>query len=85
MTRTALRHMLSALAAVALVSAFANSPASAQGWDHGNGIRGTLFPPVQAGGAAEGSNGLAAKKHSQRSKSISDPGVQKELSLSDEQ
>jgi hypothetical protein len=31
MTRTAIRHSLSALAAVALVSTFANSPTSAQG------------------------------------------------------
>jgi hypothetical protein len=85
MTRTVIRPRLSALAVLVLVSAFAASPASAQGWDYGNTIRGTLFPPVQAGRAAEGPKGLAAKKHSQRSKSISDPGVRKALSLSDEQ
>ena len=85
MIRTVLRHALSAVAAIVLVSALVAGTASAQGWDYGNTIRGTLFPPVQAGRAAEGPKGLAAKKHSQRSKSISDPGVRKALSLSDEQ
>lgn len=86
MTHTAIRHMLSALAAIALVFALAGSPVSAQGrWDHNLGPRGHLFFPNQAGSAATPSQGLAAKKHSQRSKSISGPGVQKELSLSDDQ
>jgi hypothetical protein len=90
MTRTAIRYTLSALAAAALLSAFAGSPASAQGghWDHYPAESGQLFSN-QAGAAQpkglQASKGLAAKKHSQRSKSISDPGVQKELSLSDEQ
>jgi hypothetical protein len=85
MIRTASRLILSALAAATLVSAVATGPASAQGWDYGNRMRGSLFPPVQADGAAESPNGLAAKKHSQRSRSISGAGVQKELSLSDDQ
>ncbi len=85
MTRTVIRHTLSALAAFALVFSMASDPASAQGWDYGNTIRGTLFPPAQAERAAEAPEQLAPKKHSQRSKSISDPGVQKALSLTDEQ
>ena len=84
MIRTATRLFLSALAAATLVSAVATGPASAQGWDYGNRMRGSLFPPAQTA-AAESPNGLAAKKHSQRSRSISGPGVQKELSLTDEQ
>jgi hypothetical protein len=84
MLRTAVRHTLSALAALALISAFAGSPSSAQGWDYNLGPRGNLFFPNQAGNAATPAQGLAAKRPSQRSKLI--PGsVQKELSLSDEQ
>jgi hypothetical protein len=85
MIRTVLRHALSAVAAIALVSALVAGPASAQGWDYGNTIRGTLFPPGQAGRAAEAPERLTAKKHSQRSRSISDPGVQKALTITDEQ
>jgi hypothetical protein len=85
MPRTAVHHTLSVLAAVALVSAFAVGPASAQGrWDHNSGPRGTLFIPNQAGNAATPSQGLAAKKHSQRSR-LTPGSVQKELSLTDEQ
>ena len=83
MIRTAIRLILSALAAATLVSVVAIGPASAQGWDYGNGIRGSLFPPAQTGGA-KGPDGLAAKNHSQRSR-LTPGSVQKELSLSDEQ
>jgi hypothetical protein len=85
MTRKAIRSTLSALAALALVSAFEAAPASAQGgyWDHYPVESGQLFSN-QAGRAAQ-PKGLAAKKHSQRSRSISDPDVRKGLSLSDEQ
>jgi hypothetical protein len=81
MTRTAIRHRLSALVAAAV----AGSPASAQDWDHINRARGMLFPPGQVGGVAERAHGLAAKTHSPRARSVSDQAVQKELSLSDEQ
>jgi len=86
MTRTAIRSTLSANAALALVSAFAAAPTSAQGgyWDYYPLERGELFSN-QAGRAAEGPKGFAAKGRSQRSKSISGPDVQKELSLTDEQ
>ena len=97
MTRTAIRHTLSALAAVALVSAVATSPAATQGlWDHEVGPRGNLFSPNQAGQVSPQSptpsmsRPSSAKppltnKNRQRSKSLSRPGVQKELSLTDEQ
>jgi len=86
MTRATICHTLSALAAVAFVPVFAGGPVAAQGrWDHNAGPRGNLFVPNPAGSAATQSNGLAAKKQSQRSRPISDPGVQKELSLSDDQ
>jgi hypothetical protein len=84
MIRTTLRLILSALAAATLVSVVATGPASADGWDYSHRMRGSLFPPVQAGGAAESPNGLAAKKHSQRSR-LTPGSVQKELSLSDDQ
>jgi hypothetical protein len=83
MVRTAIRLILSALAAATLVSVVATGPASAQGWDYGNRMRGSLFPPVQSG-AAESPNGLAAKNHSRRSR-LTPGSVQKELSLSDDQ
>jgi hypothetical protein len=83
MIRTAIRLILSALAAATLVSAVATGAASAQGWDYGNRMRGSLFPPAQAVGA-EVPNGLGAKKHSRRSR-LTPGSVQKELSLSDEQ
>jgi hypothetical protein len=85
MTRKPIRHTLSVLAALALVSAFAAAPASAQGgyWDHYPLESGQLFSN-QAGGAAQ-PKGLAAKKHSQGSRSIFGSDVQKALSLSDEQ
>jgi hypothetical protein len=83
MIRTAIHLILSALAAATLVSVVATGPASAQGWDYGNRMRGSLFPPAQSGAAAEGPNGLSAKNHSH---SRLTPGsVQKELSLSDDQ
>ena len=91
MTRKAIRSTLSALAALALVSAFEAAPASAQGgyWDHYPVESGQLFSN-QAGRqrsrrSFKPPKELAAKKHSQGSKSISDPGVRKELSLTDEQ
>jgi hypothetical protein len=77
MIRTTLRHIAAALAAATLVSVVATGPASAQGWDHGNRMRGSLFPPGQTGGATESPNGLAAKKHSQRSR-LTPGSVQKE-------
>jgi hypothetical protein len=86
MFSTAIRHILSTLAAATLVSAVAAGPASAQGrfWDYYPLERSELFSN-QAGRAAESSSRLAAKKPSQRSRPISGPGVQKELSLSDDQ
>ena len=84
MIRTATRLILSALAAATLVSAVATGPASAQGWDYGNRMRGNLFPPAQTGAAPESPNGLAAKKHSQRSR-LTPGSVQKELSITDDQ
>ena len=48
MTRTAIRHMLSALAAAALVSAFASSPASAQSPNYN----------IQMGGGQDMSNAI---------------------------
>jgi hypothetical protein len=98
MILTAIRHTLSALAAVVLVSALASSPASTQGlWDHKMGPRGNLFSSNQGGQAGSTqsptpsmSRPSSAKpaltnKNRQRSKSLSEPGVQKELSLTDEQ
>ncbi|HEX9752452.1 MAG TPA: hypothetical protein VGA46_03250 [Methyloceanibacter sp.] len=85
MNRTTIRSTLSAIAALALVSAFEAAPASAQGgyWDHYPLESGQLFSN-QAGGAAQ-PKGLAAKKHSQRSRSIFGSDVRKELSLTDDQ
>jgi hypothetical protein len=86
MTRTATHHLLIALAAFGLLSVFASRQASAQGhWDQSEGPRGVPFFPNQAGTAATQSKGLAAKKQSQRSRSISSSSVQQERSLSDEQ
>jgi len=45
MTRTAIRHRLSALAAAALLVAVVGSSASAQDWDYVNRARGMMFPP----------------------------------------
>jgi hypothetical protein len=84
MIRTATHLILSALAAATLVSVVATGPASAQGWDYGNRMRGSLFPPAQTGGEAESPNGLGAKNHSQRSR-LTPGSVQKELSITDEQ
>ena len=85
MTRTVIRHRLSALAGAALAFAVAGSSASAQGWDYVNRARGVVFAPGQAGGVAERAHGLATKTHAQRARSVSGQAVQKELSLSDEQ
>lgn len=81
MTRTAIRHTLRALAAITLVSAFADAPV----------LAGDDVTVVIDGVAASKSSykpappSELAAKHSRRSKSISDPGVRKALSLTDEQ
>jgi hypothetical protein len=69
MTRTAIRHSLSALAALALVSAFATSPASAQQWNE-------YLNQLQW------SHGQLAPR---TPRSIARPDIQKGLSLSDDQ
>jgi hypothetical protein len=58
MTRTAIRHTLSALAALALLSAFAISPASAQYLDATT----NRFNENKAANAPENPKGLATKK-----------------------
>jgi hypothetical protein len=94
MIHTAARLILSVLAAATLVSVVAAGPASAQGWDYGNRMRGSLFPPGQA--AKNGPQTThyqfrwfqdygAGASQPRRSRTISGPGVQKGLSLSDEQ
>jgi hypothetical protein len=67
MTRTAIRHTLSALATAVLVSAFASSPASADERQH------TILEPTlkssqaTVSGSTKTPKGLATKKgHSQR-------------------
>ena len=89
MIRTAFHLILSAFAAATLVSIVATGPASAQGWDYGNRMRGALFPPGRAGTTHYQFRWFqdygAAASQPRRSKTISDPGVRKGLSLSDEQ
>jgi hypothetical protein len=89
MTRTALRHTLSAIATAALLSASAGNPASAQGrWDHKTGPRGNLFTPNQTGqdspaqSQTPSMSRATSDKNRERSKS---PDVQKDLSLTDDQ
>ena len=54
MIRTATRLILYAFGAATLVFVVATGPASAQGWDYGNRMRGSLFPPGQAVGGEDG-------------------------------
>jgi hypothetical protein len=60
MTRTTIRHTLSALAAVALVSAFASSPALAQSSD--NPRKYGVFMDTKHG-KAKTPKGLATERH----------------------
>jgi hypothetical protein len=85
----------SALATIAFVFCFATAPASAQSWDYGNKVRGTLFPPVQAGRAADVSERLSRQRPRQGTTTHYEfrwwydysggKAVQRGLSLSDEQ
>ena len=97
----AIRHALSftlfAIVAFAFSSAFTSSPASTQGlWDHNLGPRGTVFSPnrgqaspaqSQTPSMSRPSSAGPALKNKNRpmSKSLSEPGVQKGLSLTDDQ
>jgi hypothetical protein len=96
MTPKALRHTLSAVATAALLSGFAGNPASTQGiWDHSTGPRGMLFTPNQGGQGSPAqsqtpsmSRPSSAKpilKNRNRQRSLSESGVQKGLSLTDDQ
>jgi hypothetical protein len=89
MTRTFLRHSLTALPIAMLAAASASSPASTQGvWDHKERPRGSLFAPNQAGQASSSQTPSMSRpspaKNRARSNSLS-PDVQKELSLTDDQ
>lgn len=99
MTRSALHHTLSALAAVALISAFATTPGPAQGSGRDDGWAIGMRLGSQGPAAQQGTQGNttthyqfrwfqdygAGASQPRRSGTISDPGVQKGLSLSDEQ
>ena len=94
MTRIATSAATRALATIALVFCLASAPASAQNWDHGNKIRGILFPPIQAGRAAEVPEHLARHRPSRQGTHYEfrwwydysgGKSVQRGLSLSDEQ
>jgi hypothetical protein len=89
MTRTFLRHPLTALPIVMLATAFASSPASSQGvWDHYERPRGNLFSPNQAGQVSSSQTPSMSRpssvKNRGRSNSLS-PDVQRDLSLTDDQ
>jgi hypothetical protein len=89
MTRTFLRHLLTALPILMLAAALASSPASTQGvWDHNERPRGILFSPNQAGQVSSSQTPSMSRpgsaKNRERSNALS-PDVQKELSLTDDQ
>jgi hypothetical protein len=64
MTRTAIRNTLSALAAAALISAFAASPASAQSGSQINNMMNNnlQMPPAQSKAKGESTEGLTTKQ-----------------------
>ena len=99
MTRTTTRHMLSALAGILLISVFATTPGPAQGSGRDDGWAIGMRLESQGPAAQQGTQGNttthyqfrwfqdygAGASQPRRSGTISDPGVQKGLSLSDEQ
>jgi hypothetical protein len=89
MTRTFLRHPLTALPMLMLASAFASTPASTQGvWDNYERPRGNLFSPNQAGQVSSSQTPSMSRPSSARNQGRSNspsPDVQKELSLTDDQ
>jgi hypothetical protein len=99
MTRTAIRHTLSALAAVALVSVFVAPPGPAEGSGRDDGWAVGMRSGSQEPAAQQGPQGNTTQHYQfrwfqdygagvsqpRRSGTISDPGIQKGLSLSDDQ